>query len=231
MITGYVSINVVADKIYRDLQINTEIPFDSVVEWCAEALLFIGVFSQFDHLLSKVNLVNGKGVLPCGFYKLEDAKYGTKCTTLAGKNFQRTYMTDECFDRLMTRCCDCIGFYIKDNIITVDTPLSEDSIDIQYMGIVVDEDGYPMIPDDIYFITACTAYIIFKLDYSEWRKGILPDKVFNKSESNWDWYCAAARGAGNMPNKAMLDRLYNTIVRLIPNQNKFSNDKERRKIH
>ncbi len=231
MITGYVSINAIADKLYRDLGINTEIPFDSVIEWCAEALLFIGVFSQFEHLIAKIDLRNGKGVLPCGFHKLEDIQYGQRCATFATKNFQRTYTTEECFSKLMTRCCDCIGFYIKDDIITVDTSLSEDSIDIQYMGIVTDEDGYVMIPDDVYFINACTTFVIYKLDYIEWRKGTIPDKIYNDSLMKWEDYCVAARGSGNMPDKQMLEKLKNVMVRLIPNQGKFTNTPERRKLH
>ena len=93
---------------------------------------------------------------------------------------------------------------------------------LSYLAYPFDCDGYPMIPDDIYFAEACAKYCTYMLDYQDWRKGQLPDKVFQKSESDYLWYVGAARGAANMPNTQQLERLKNITTRLIPKQHSYN---------
>ena len=46
MIHGYLSINNVISKLYRDLDINEEINESHLIEWCAEALDKIDTYAQ-----------------------------------------------------------------------------------------------------------------------------------------------------------------------------------------
>jgi len=79
-----------------------------------------------------------------------------------------------------------------------------------------------MIPDDVYYIKACTAYVTKMFDYQEWRKGRLADKVYQDSVKEWLFYVGAAKGVANMPNLAQLENLKNVIVRLIPQQSQYN---------
>ena len=54
---------------------------------------------------------------------------------------------------------------------------NKDKTTITYLGLPTDEDGYPLVPDDVYYIKAVAAYIIHMLDKQEWRKGSIADKV------------------------------------------------------
>ena len=78
------------------------------------------------------------------------------------------------------------------------------------------------MPDDVYYDEALSCYVTYRLDYRDWRKGLIPDKVYQESEKNWLWYVGAAKGSANMPSLAQLENLKNVWVRIIPKQNEYN---------
>jgi hypothetical protein len=116
---------------------------------------------------------------------------------------------------------------------------------MSYQAIPTDEDGYPLIPDDISFIEAIYWYISFieaiywyitmKLLYSEWRSGRVRDAVYYDARRSWNYYSKQAYGNALMPNRDQLESIKNTWVRLVPNMTEWSSSfstlGERQVIH
>lgn len=229
MISGFVSVGVIAAKLYRDLGINKEINFSDIVEWTNEVLLKVGAYSQFSEISDCLTITDGKVQLPCSFYKLVDISYQGQPMSWATNTMASNYQCEGC---KIQKCCTEHTFYINDSYIITDivvsgttgsdAPDSSNKLCVVYLGMPLDEDGYPMIPDDVYFTEACAKYVTYMLDYQDWRKGQLPDKVFQKSEQDYLYYVTAAKGAANMPNAAQLEALKNVWVRLIPKQNLYN---------
>lgn len=240
MIVGFTSVKTLIAKLYRDLNINTEINESYVIEWVNEVLLKIGAYSQFKEVSKCLTLTDGKACLPNGFYRIVDIMFNSQPLSWASNTMANNYQCEGCN---IPKCCTNYTFYINNGFIitnvdsatTVDC--SEDKICIVYIGIVVDEDGYPMIPDDVYFMEACAKYVTYMLDYQDWRKGQVADKVMQKSEQDYLFYVNSARGAANMPSVAQLENLKNVMIRLIPKQNEYSNffannaNQERKRLH
>jgi len=229
MINKFISIKTVFAKIYRDLNINYEIPEIDMLEWSAEALTMIGAFSQYEQITTYLDIDSstGKLKLPCGFEKLVDINY---CGLPIYWNINTNRHNFECSgckipDYQYNTHSDCNPntFYINNNYLIFNLPNADISkkIELTYLGILTDEEGYPMVPDDIYYIKALTAYITYMLDKQEWRKGKIPDKVYNDSERDWLFYVNSARGSANMPNIAQLENLKNTLRRLLPIPNDY----------
>jgi hypothetical protein len=235
MTTNFVSSKVILDKLYRDLKINNELPVDDVIEWIGEALLMIGAFGQFEVETEALEIVNHKAQLPCNFYKLAEISHKGQPMMWAGQSMTTQYLCDDC---KVSTCQDCDTFYINDSyLITSIESASKENRDlcITYLALPIDEDGFPKIPDDVYYIKACTAYVTYMLDFQEWRKGRQTDKVFNYSEKEWNWYVGSARGAANMPNLQQMENYKNILGRLIPLQNEYrnffrNNGKQERKL-
>lgn len=224
MITNFVSINTVIAKLYRDLGINYDISESDVYEWCAEALGMIGAYSQYEEISECLTLTNGKAKLPCGFYKLVDINYKGRPVYWATNTNANNYQCHDC------RIPTCINsgceftFYLNDSYLISnieDKNNIEASICIVYLGVRTDEDGIPMIPDDVYYMKALVSYVTSMLDYQDWRKGKVPDKVFQKSEQDWLFYVNSARGSANMPNVQQLENLKNIFRRLLPITNDY----------
>ncbi len=237
MIQGKVSINSIAAKLYRDLGINSEIPIEELYEWVSEALLFIGAFDQFDTISVNLTIDSHKAKLPCGFYKLQEIAFDNKPIYYSGKSLLTNYFCEDCkipvFPSINPDGTTKETFYINDSYIVTSVE-SGDNLCVTYLGIPVDENGIPTVPDDVYYMKACTTYVTKMFDYREWRKGRIPDKVFQHSEQEWEFYCVAARGAANMPNVQQLENLKNILIRLVPQTNQFNkffrSDREAKKI-
>jgi len=115
---------------------------------------------------------------------------------------------------------------------------------IAYTTPILDENGYPMIPDHYSFTTAVTKYITMKIMERAWysgREGY--DRKVVKSEKDWQWYCKQAGNRAMMPRgvdeyQNMLDmssyllprvHRYNQFFRdLSSPENRRYNDPDRR---
>lgn len=228
MIKGFVSAKYILAKLYRDLNINEEINESSVWEWIAEALSMIGAYSQYEEISHCLHLVGGKAKLPCGFEKLVDINYKGYPVYWATNTNAHNYQCHNCrIPNLPTGVNNStpFTFYVNDSYIITNIndehPTEEADLCIVYLGIPTDEEGIPLIPDDVYYFKALAAYITHMMDYADWRRGKTTDKVFEYSERQWLWYVNAARGAGNMPNVQQLENLKNVIKRMMSINNDY----------
>lgn len=217
MITGYKSIKTIMAGLYRDLGYNTEINFGDCVEWIAECLMMIGAYAQFEEDQKCVEVCNHEAQLPCGFYKLIEMNYDGKPIMWSSNTMASLYGCEGC---KIPSCCTSEYFYITESHIK--TSFKEGKLCMTYLAIPTDEDGYPMIPDDVYYDKALKAYCTYMLDRIEFRKGKLPEAAYRDSEKDHLFYINSARGAANMPNLQQLERLKNVWVRMIPQQNEFN---------
>ena len=120
------------------------------------------------------------------------------------------------------------GSYIKTNIVS-------GYIMMAYQAIPLDEDDYPLIPDDASFIEALYWYVVMKLLYPQWKQGTIRDAIYYDARRSWNYYCKQAYGNALMPNKDQLESIKNTWLRLVPEINEhntgFSTLGERQKIY
>jgi hypothetical protein len=217
MITGYKSIKSIMAGLYRDLGYNTEINFSDVIEWVGEALGMIGAYGQYLEKQECIEICNHEAILPCDFYKLIDVSYNGSPIRWATNTLISLYGCEGC---KIPTCCTDEYFYISES--TIKTSFKEGKLCLLYLAVATDEDGYPLIPDDVYFDKALKAYCTYMLDRIEFRKQRLSETAYRDSEKDWLWYVNSARGAANMPNTHQLERLKNVMVRLIPKQNEFN---------
>jgi hypothetical protein len=224
MVHGYVTIDAVIAKLYRDLGINTEVNEAHVVEWIAEALDKIGSFAQYEEIKDCLKLEKGKVKLPTNFYRIKDIGYNGQPLAWASPSMLTAY---GCEGSGIPVCCTNYSFYIEGCYIITDIDVSQSestqNLNLIYLGVPADENGYPLIPDDVYFMEATAKYVTYMLDYREWRKGNLADKVINKSEQDWLFYVNSARGSANMPTERQMSNLKNIWTKMIPDMNGDTN--------
>jgi hypothetical protein len=88
-----------------------------------------------------------------------------------------------------------------------------------YKAFPVDQEGYPLIPDDISFKQAVQSYIRLKVDYVLWRRNIIARDVFEYSEREWMWYVGQAKTKALTPNYDMMESWKNQHLTLMPRIN------------
>lgn len=233
MIVNFKSVKSIITKLYRDLGINSEIEQSSIIEWCGEAMSMIGAYSQYKNLSAVFEVDNYRVKLPCDFVYLIDISYNNNPMSYQNKSMLNNQLCPDCNN--IPTCCTSETFYIENGYIN--TSFETGDLCVIYQAVVVDEEGFPMVPDNVYFDKALAAYCTYMLDRIEYRKGKIAKDVYKDSERDWLWYVNSARGSANMPTLAELENLKNLWVRLIPLTNEYKNgfsninNQEKRRLH
>ena len=96
---------------------------------------------------------------------------------------------------------------------------------VSYLRNKLDERGLPMIPDDISYITAITAYITYKQMNREFYAGKEGSQTrVQKAELDWHWYAKQASNKALIPQG--IDEMQNLVDQrtyLIPRRNVYHN--------
>lgn len=234
MIYKFTSVKNVLEGLYRDLHIQEEINYLDVYEWIGEALEAIGVHGQFSHIVQSIDICNFRAELPCNFHKLLQINYLNSPLVIASSTFNNILPTknlineplvingiEESFPQLIASNGVDIPWTYTINNNFIFTNFNKGTISMSYVGIPVDEEGFPLVPDNYYFIRAMKAYVTMKLDYIGWRTNKLTKDVYKDSEEKWEFYCMGAKGAGLMPNIDKAESIKNQWVRLKPRQNEY----------
>ena len=87
-------------------------------------------------------------------------------------------------------------------------------IGISYMGIDLDEDGWPLISET--HEDAVTAYIMFMHLSVSFYQGKIPQYVHSTAERRWYDLCGQARGDDELPNSEEMKYLGNLWMQLMP---------------
>jgi hypothetical protein len=107
------------------------------------------------------------------------------------------------------------GDYIK-------TTMQTGQICLSYMAFPLDDDCYPLVPDDISFKEALFWYVYKQMllgGYTPSMNGI----GYDFADAKWKFYCTQARNQANFPSIDKYESFMNQWVRLIPNLNRHAN--------
>lgn len=160
---------------------------------------------------SQLNQVNAR------LHVLQEQYLATAETSIlsyCGTNFPRSIHCENCVNENAVNV-EC--YYIDTDYIK--TSFAEGKICLSYMAFPVDEDCYPLVPDDISYKEAMFWYVYKKMLLGRGelaQNGI--DYVF--ADQQWKYYCTQARNAAVFPDIDRYESFMNQWVRLIPNINR-----------
>jgi len=124
-------------------------------------------------------------------------------------------------------CEDCVNEFAKSeetyivNCGAIKTSFVTGQICISYMAFPVDENCWPMVPDDISYREAMMWYIVKKLKLGGYK--LANEKIsYEYAENEWRNYCTQARNAANYPDIDRYQSFMDQWVRLVPNMNSHS---------
>lgn len=136
----------------------------------------------------------------------------TKCTT----NFPENVDCPDCInDNNVVQQC----YYIEAD--KIKTSFNEGRVCLSYMAFPIDDECYPLVPDDISFKEAMFWYV-----YKKMLLGNMNPSVngigYEYADMQWKYYCTQARNNANYPDIDQYESFLDQWVRLIPNINRHS---------
>ena len=210
-----VSIKRLISKVFRDTKLTDDSAIYDMIEWAAEAMGFIGVGAIFNNRSDTFQVKDYVTGIPCQLEQIIGIKY-------CGKEL--VHMTGE---------FDTLGHYMKTGNTHGTTMLNgykpengyllynfrEGEVEISYTMIAVDNEGYPLIVDNVSVLEAISRYIVYKMNYGKYLSGTMDVRLFSKLENDWRLYCGQAKGALNSPSISELTNIKNIWLAKIPRIN------------
>ena len=185
------------------------------------------ISQQMDTLLEQIdNIVNGSAAsnytlneINSRLQVLENqlgADDGMTILTKCRTNFPDNVDCPDCIhDNQVSHRC----YYIEADKIKTSFPTGK--VCVSYMAFPVDDDCYPMVPDDISFKEAMFWYVYKKMllgNMTPSQNGI----GYEFADGKWKYYCTQARNAANYPDIDGYESFMDQFVRLIPNINRHA---------
>ena len=101
----------------------------------------------------------------------------------------------------------------------IKTSFVSGNICLSYQAFPLDDNCYPLVPDDISFREAMFWYVYKKilLGNPQFKNNGID---YNFADQKWKYYCTQARNAANFPDIDKYESFMNQWVRLIPNINR-----------
>lgn len=119
---------------------------------------------------------------------------------------------------------DVFGDYLTDDVFKIENgcvwfnTYDDDRIGISYMGVALDDEGWPLI-DEVHE-RAVTAYLMYMYKGREFYNGKLQNYVFQELKVNWLRLCGQSRGDDELPDRVEMQYLSNMWNQLLPLFNK-----------
>jgi hypothetical protein len=229
MIEKYTSIKQTIAKVYRDLNLEDESRWTDMVEWGAEALEQIGAFPQYVQKNDILEVEAYRASIPCDLHKVMGLTKQREALRYNSGAFDQAQNAE---DNTNIRTLSHGGYSMNDAYFNFN--FEKGKVQIAYLAIPTDDEGFPMIPDNVSFREAIEKYIVMKLNYGRFITEQINLNTWNMIVNDWHHYCSQARGKANMPNMDQMESIKNMWNKLMPEMNEhktqFSNISNTTKI-
>lgn len=171
--------------------------------------------TQYKSNVLELNEINSRIIVLEGMFFNVDGKTGSTLTPLS-------YGASTFPEAIHCTGCENAVSNSKDSYIIdydyIKTSFTTGKVCLSYMAFPIDEDCFPMIPDDISFKEALFWYVFKKLLLGGWDKPT--NKIdYSFAEQQWQKYCGQARNSANYPDIDRMENFMNQWLRLIPERN------------
>jgi hypothetical protein len=208
-----ISCKYVIAKIYRDLLLEDQNYDNDIIEWIGEALYFIGSASQFVQKNQELEIADFKAILP-PLVSLRQVKYYNE----EEDQWLLIEFNNSTFDPHED---DSPNLFIKTeesytlNPNYIQTTFETGKVLLSFTSFPVDEEGFPLVPDNQYFREALFWYCFRQIIL----RGYIPrvqEITYEFADNKWKFYCTAARNQANYPDISEYERFRQLWVGLIP---------------
>jgi hypothetical protein len=185
-------------KVARVLKPNTNNWLDEAVESIGDGLKIIGYSAGYEGVCEEVLIEDSRGLLPCHIEDLEAIFYNGKLLPP--------------LDSLSVTN----GLYYRLNRSFINTSFREGKVTVYYIRLPIDEEGFPLIPDNSLVDEALMWWIARNLCLGGLKH---PSIDFKMCEQLWDKYYPKAQNNVAFPSMANIEKYARDWNRLIKTNN------------
>lgn len=212
---NYTNIKCIMDRLTRH-PLLSDIPFETVVDLAVDFIQIVGMPPEFIEKTEVIHIKNYRGELPCDFYEMIQVRLHNvdKCKWPYEKRAVFRYTTDSFHMSPNKPQRSDLTYKIQGNCIFT-APIEEGDIEISYMAMPTDGDGYPLIPDNSSFVRALELYIKKQWFTIQFDLGKISGQVMQKVDQDYAWAVGQAQSDLIRPTidqMQSITALWNTLI-------------------
>jgi hypothetical protein len=214
MVNGkFVSVGEVIWKVMRN-PITADLTYEQAAEFAIEFLKLINAPMSYENVVQSFELQDFKTYLPNNLINIRGVRY----TGIDGCQdpVAMRYATDLYHTKIDENDVEITReyTYILQNCVLISSR-KNGFIDVSFTSLVVDDKGFPMIPDNESYKVGLEYFILHKYLEPLWMMGKIQDKVFQYIEQKRHWYLGQAENSLRLQGIDQLESMMNSINRLI----------------
>ena len=156
-IQKYITIQQILDNLL-DNPLLSDLTLERVVNYTVRLMRKVGCPQLFYEKTQWITIKDYRGILPCDFLNIIQVRSDNgKCFRYSTDSFHLSENKDKIKKDIYNKDNPDLTYKIQGNCIF--TSIEDGNIEISYNGILVDKDGYPMIPDDESFVDAIEKFV------------------------------------------------------------------------
>lgn len=207
MVTNYQYINIreILSRILRHPLLQ-ELGLETAIQYVIDFFGIMGLPTTYIDKTECIEINNYRGVLPCDLISINQVAYKGQCIR---------YMTDA----FNSRTDDAYTFKAQGRIIY--TSFKEGTIEISYKSIPLDEEGYPLLPDEPTFLRALELYIKKQWFTILFDMNKISPAVLQNTQQEYAFAAGACNNTFTIPSVSEMESIKNMWNQLIPRTDEF----------
>jgi hypothetical protein len=227
MAEKYINIRLVLDKLLRHPLLQ-DITLEMAVDYCIDFMRIVGVPTMFEEKVVTIEIKDWRGILPEDYHEVIQVRFpggDGKCLRYSTDSF---HMSENANNAMLT-------YKIQNSIIY--TSMKEGELEIAYKAILVDSEGFPLIPDNSSFIRALQAYIKKEAFIVVFDLGKISQASFQNAQQEYAWAVGDCQTEFNRLSIDKAESFFNSWKTLILRDTqhssgfKYNGEREYIKLH
>lgn len=247
MANNYTSLKLIADKVLRHPMM-AGISFEAIIDYAIDFMRIVQCAGFFEEKCVTINIDDYCGELPEDFFEMNQVRLESTSIKVPkykevkvyddyGNVYSTQYIQDEeePYETIRTNNNNVFryttdSFHMSDNKANYDltykiqggfifTSIKQGIIEISYQAILIDEEGFPLIPDNSKFTRALQAYIKKEWFTILFDMGKLQAAIYQNAQQEYAWAVGACESEFQKMSLDKAESFYNSWSTLIPRRN------------
>lgn len=201
----YINIRQILDDLLAD-DMMKGLSLERAINYAVEFIKVIGMPLVFENKIELIDIEDYRGELPCDFYEVIQVKDPNGPAYISAEgSFSNRNKSD---------ALPSFTYVIKDRIIFTSTEKTD--VEVSYRAIKLDDEGFPLIPDNGIFARALELYIQKRYFTILFNSSKIPLNVLNNITREYAFYAGQAQTDLIRPNYDQMESIKNMWTTLIP---------------
>lgn len=215
----------ILDRIMRHPMMR-DIPFETAVEYAVDFISLVGTPAIYDEKTAIVKIDDWRGQLPCDFYNMIQVRAAghqhlKTCQKWAAEFLPTYRYSGHSFHMSPKKPNEFLTgeFTYKTQGMVIFTSTKNVDVEIAYHAFAVDNEGYPLLPDNASFLRGLENYIKLQWFTILYDMGKLSQQVLMNTQQEYAWAVGDAQSEFSRLDLDKAETLFNSFKTLLPRNN------------